>query len=184
MRGKLRVLDFDTESRPLSYLGPDFTTSEVTAIAAGWCGKRDIHCWLIPETTAEVMLRSFVQMYDEADLVTGHFIRGHDLPRINGALMEHGLPPLGAKMASCTKSDLVKRSGISASQGNLAAMLGLSEPKQGMNQVDWRQANRLTPEGIEKTKKRVIQDVRQHRVLRAKLVELGLLGAPRLWNPS
>ena len=29
----LRVLDFDIENRPLSYLGSDFTTAEVTAIA-------------------------------------------------------------------------------------------------------------------------------------------------------
>src|SRR5262245_59473495 len=42
-----RVLDFDIENRPLSYLGQDFTTSEVTAIAASFGRKEKMHVWLL-----------------------------------------------------------------------------------------------------------------------------------------
>jgi hypothetical protein len=44
---RLRVLDFDIENRPLSYLGMDFTTAEITSIAASFEGSREIHTWLL-----------------------------------------------------------------------------------------------------------------------------------------
>lgn len=179
----LRILSLDIENRPLSYLGHDFTTSDVTAIAVGWCGSKRVWCWTIPDFTAVQMLTAFVEFYDQADMVTGHFLRKHDLPIINGALMEAGLPKLKPKLTHDTYMDLVKRSGISASQENLASMLGLEVPKQGMSQTMWREANRLTPKGIALTKRRVKGDIRQHRELRDRLVELGLLGPPRMWAP-
>lgn len=182
--GRLRTLDLDIENRPLTYLGKDFTTAEITAIACGWIGEKQIWCWAIPEVTSEVMLKRFVVMYDQADLVTGHYLRKHDLPLINGALMEHGLPKLQPKMVHDTYLDLVTRSGISASQENLAGMLGLPAPKQGMSQTEWREANRLTPKGVKLAKKRCRADIRQHRELRGRLVELGLLGPPRVWDPG
>ena len=44
----MRVLDFDIENRPLSYLGSDFTTAEVTAIAWAWCDRpEDVTCVFI-----------------------------------------------------------------------------------------------------------------------------------------
>ena len=39
--------------------------------------------------------QEFVEAYNTADMVTGHYITGHDLPMINGALMECRMPPLG-----------------------------------------------------------------------------------------
>jgi hypothetical protein len=182
-RAPLRVLDFDIENRPLSYLGHDFTTADITAIAASFCGKGEVSCWLLGHDKPEDMLQGFVDLYDEADMVTGHFIRKHDLPIINGALMEYGLPPLKPKLTSDTKLDLLKRSGISASQENLAAMLGVPSPKVGMNQHMWRQANRLEPDGIELVRQRVVGDVKQHKQLRRALVERGMLGPPRMWKP-
>jgi hypothetical protein len=179
---QLRILDFDIENRPLSYLGMDFTTSDITAIAAGWTDQTKVHCWALGESTSEEMLEGFLALYDEADIVTGHYIRGHDLPIINGALAEFGYPPLGPKLTSDTKNDLVRRKGISASQESLSDMLGLPAPKVQMSQAKWREANRLTPEGIAHTKTRVIGDIRQHKQLRAALIEAGLLGPPREWR--
>ncbi len=43
----LKILDFDMECRPLSYLGSDYTTDEVTAIAAGWAHEKEIHVWCL-----------------------------------------------------------------------------------------------------------------------------------------
>lgn len=177
-----RILDFDIENRPLSYLGMDFTTADITAIAAGWVGEKDVSVWLLGEVTTEEMLKGFVEMYNEADMVTGHFIRDHDLPHINAALMEFGLPVLEAKLTSCTKRDLRKRKGISASQESLSGMLGVKSPKIQMDQKSWRAANRLTPEGLKLTKKRVVGDIKQHQALRVALIEAGLLKKPKVWQ--
>lgn len=183
----LRILDFDTECRPLSYLGNDFTTGEVTAIATAWIVKdkaRGIKCWLLGENSPLEMAEAFRQMYDEADMVTGHFIRGFDLPVINGMMLDLGLPPLSDKLSHDTKNDLIKRKYVSASQENLAAELGIRAPKVQMNQHKWRQANRLTPEGIALTRKRVVGDVRQHVQMRQELLRRGWLSGPKLWRSS
>lgn len=180
---RIKILDFDIESRPLSYLGSDFTTSEITAIAACFVGEQKMHVWLLGREDSITMLSSFSKLYNESDIVTGHYIRNFDLPSIQGALMDFGLPLLGPKLTSCTKNDLLKRKGISASQENLSSMLNLVLDKTHMSQTDWRLANRLTGEGIKKTEKRVSSDVYQHMLLRAKLVELNLLKPPRMWYP-
>ncbi len=128
------------------------------------------------------MLREFVKAYDQADVVTGHYIRKHDLPIINGALMEHGLPLLKPKLTSDTKLDLVRRAGISASQESLADMYELDARKLHMGQMAWRKANRLDPEGMELTKWRVTSDIQTHKELRLKLIAAGALGPPRVWR--
>src|SRR5690242_11182935 len=71
----MRVLDFDIENRPLSYLGSDFTTAEVTAIAWAWCDQpEDVTVYLLGETDLPTILERFVDAYVRADMVTGHFI--------------------------------------------------------------------------------------------------------------
>lgn len=181
---KLRILDFDIENRPLAYLGQDYTTAEITAIAACFTDEpKSMRCWLLGDAPPEVMLTGFRQMYDAADLVTGHYIREHDLPVISGALMELGLPPLDQKMTSDTKLDLIAHKYLSASQENLAAMLGVSKAKMSMNNAEWREANRLTPRGWKLTYRRATGDVIQHMALRKVLVERGLLGPARVWRP-
>lgn len=179
----LRVLDFDIENRPLSYLGSDFTTAEVTAIAWAWADKPDdVTVYLLGETPLPEILRAFVAVYDQADLVTGHYILGHDLPMVSGALMELGLPPLSDKLVSDTKCHLISSKGISKSQESLGAMFGLQSPKVQMNQAKWRAANRLTPEGLTEVRERVVGDVKQHLELRAELLRRGYLSAPKVWK--
>jgi hypothetical protein len=179
----MRVLDFDIENRPLSYLGSDFTTAEVTAIAWAWCDKpEDVTCVLLGEVDPVTMLQQFVAAYTQSDMVTGHFITGHDLGIINGALMEYRLPTLPDKLVQDTKTQLVRRKGISGSQENLAAMLLLEHDKVKMNQIKWRAANRLTPEGLALTRERVVGDVRQHMEMRARLLALGYLAPPTVWR--
>ena len=169
--GKLKILDFDIENRPLTYMGGDFTSAEVTSIAAGFIGSREVAFWAIDLDGGA------------ADMVTGHYIRKHDLPIVNGAYLEAGLETLGAKLSSDTCLDLVKRKDLSRSQEALAGMFGLSQPKVGMSQTAWRAANRLSPEGLEGTRKRCVGDVRQHKQLREHLVKIGALKSPRTWHP-
>ena len=179
-----RILDFDLENRPLSYLGSDYTTGDITAIAWGWADEDVVSCAVQTkdDRSRGRMMRAFVKAYDEADMVTGHYIRGYDLPVINGALMELSLPTLGDKLTCDTKGDLKKRKYISASQENLGAMLGLVAPKVQMNTPLWREANRLTPAGIELTRTRAIGDVIQHKALRLRMLELDMLSGPKVWR--
>ncbi len=179
----LRVLDFDIENRPLSYLGSDFTTAEVTAISWAWTDRpEEVTVRLLGETLLPAILREFLTAYDQADIVTGHFIRGHDLPMLNGALMELGMPALSDKLTQDTKIDLMRAKGISKSQESLGAMFKIGHEKVVMNQAKWRAANRLTPEGLEEVRKRVVGDVQQHIEMRQKLIDLGYLGPAVMWR--
>lgn len=184
------ILDFDIESRPLSWYGGDFVTKETTAIAAKFISDKNVgkakkmYCWALGEVSMEEMLEGFRKLYDKATIVTGHYIRGYDLPSINAGMLELGLPPLASKMTQDTKGDLIQLSGLSKSQENLGATLGLKHPKIGMDQDKWRKANRLEPAGIAETKKRVRGDVEQHIELRQILLERGLLSEPRLWRST
>jgi hypothetical protein len=179
----LRILDFDIENRPLSYLGSDFTTGEVTAISWAWCDRpEDVTVYLLGETELIDILRAFVDVFNVADMVTGHYITGHDLPMINGALMEFRLPALQDKFVSDTKTHLIRSKGISLSQESLGAMFRLDHAKVQMNQIKWRAANRLTPEGLALVRERVTGDVKQHMAMRKELEALGYLSAPKLWK--
>lgn len=179
----MRVLDFDVECRPLSFLGSDYMTKEITAMAWAWCDQPSaVTCYALGEVDPVTMLLAFREAYDRADMVTGHYIRGFDLPLINGAMTEYELPTLSDKLTHDTKIDLVRRHGMSGSQESIGAMLRLEHPKVQMNQQRWRDANRLTPEGIALSKERVIGDVQQHIEMRQRLLELGYLGPPVLWR--
>lgn len=179
----LRILDFDIENRPLSYWVKDRPTAEITSIAYGWTDTPDdIECWLLGRDDPVRMLRTFSEVYNMADMVVGHYIRGHDLKIINAALVENGLPPLGPKLTQDTCLDLVKWADLPKSQENLIAILGIDGGKYHMTQADWREANRLTPTGVDKTKERVTSDVRQNMKLREVLLERKLLKPPRVWT--
>jgi hypothetical protein len=128
------------------------------------------------------MLRAFRAAYDAADMVTGHYITGHDLPLIQAMLTENQLPLLADKLVQDTKVHMVRRKGLSSSQENLACMLMTEHDKVKMNQAKWRSANRLTPEGIEEARKRVIGDVQQHIEMRARLIELGYVSRHCHWK--
>jgi hypothetical protein len=179
----MRILDFDVEARPLHWISGDYVSKEITAIAWAWTDQPEhVTCYLLGDTDPHQMLQAFKAVYREADMVTGHFIRGYDLPMINGALTEYALQPLEDKLTCDTKLDLVRRQGLSGSQENLGAMLGLEHGKVKMDQAKWRAANRLTPEGLAAVRERVVGDVQQHIEMRRRLLELGYLGAPVVWK--
>jgi hypothetical protein len=193
-----KILDFDLECRPLSYTGWG-NTDEITSIACSWYGQDEVYFLHMPpglktdgqyETAAEMMLGQFTDFYNQADIVTGHYIRNFDLPKINGALLENGLPGLKPKQTSCTKNDLIRFSGLSKSQENLGLLLHKFNAakqnlgnKEHVSQMDWRQVNRLTVEGIEENRRRVTGDVKQHKELREALLSHGMLRGPKTWRP-
>lgn len=179
----LKILDFDIENRPLSYWIPDMPTAEITAIASCWVGDlSSLEVHLLGEYTVEEILDAFIKRYNEADIVTGHYISRHDLPHINGALLELGRPPLGPKLVSDTRTNMFKKQGVPATQEYLMEILGVEVGKEHMTQGDWREANRLTPKGLTRTKTRVTKDVIGHMLLRSKMLELGLLKSAKVWR--
>lgn len=188
----LHILNFDLEARPLGWYAGDMVHKEVTAIAWAWIrpdgttDKYDVHCHqmtLDPRTQRE-MLRAFARAYNRADIVVGHWIRGFDLPILQFAMIEAGLPLLGEKLTHDTKNDLKTFGGVSKSQQNLASSLGIESPKVAMTQDDWREANRLTDKGLRLVRERVIADVIQNIEMRQALLDLGLLEPPKLWIPG
>jgi len=184
LAGKLRILDFDIENRPLAYWYDGATTAEVTAIAACWLNEpKSMRVWLLGRQSTKTILTGFLRLYNQADMVTGHYIRRHDLPILNGAMLEQGMPPLEPKLTCDTKMDLVKRKDLSASLEELACMFGLDSRKAHMSNTDWREANRLKSSGITKAKERAMSDVRLHMELYERLVSGGYLSAPKVWRP-
>ena len=187
-----RVLDFDIENRPLSYWYDGQSTAEVTGIAWAFVDQpKKIEVALLQPhmTDAEwresmtSMLTRFCEAYAQADVVTGHYIRMHDLPIINMQLIEMGLPILGPKETIDTKLDLVKFKDIPKTQEHLSDMLGVDAPKIQMSQMKWRRANRITVEGIPLAEERARGDVHQHMRLRRTLEERGLLRGSKVWRP-
>lgn len=180
----LKILDFDIENRPLSYWIPDQPTSEITVISSCWVDDlSSLETYALGEMTKQEMLVYFVERYEEADMVTGHYIRRHDLPTINGELLEYGFNPLEPKLTCDTKLDMVKKRGIPATQEYLSELFDLPIAKMSMSQVEWRRANRLTENGIALAKKRGSTDVIQHMTLRKEMLKRGLLKPPRMWSP-
>ncbi|MBA3583043.1 MAG: hypothetical protein H0W36_00685 [Gemmatimonadetes bacterium] len=196
MAREVRILDWDIENRPLTYWVPDMPTAQITSIASMWVGDHDslrIDYMLLPESTEDderAMLGRFIQRYNEADMVTGHYIRRHDLPITNAMLYELGLPLMQSKLTCDTKLDMFKKADLPATQEFLldtlkpTCELGIPLEKFHMSQTSWREANRLTPAGIELTKRRVLSDVHAHSHLREAMLDRGYLRAPSMWNPG
>lgn len=180
----LRTLTFDLEARPLGWVSSDYVHSEITVAAWAWTGETPQARALTKDNRSRLrMLRALRKAYDEADMVVGHYIRSFDLPLFNAMLSELGEPPLVGKLTQDTKNDLVKMSGISKSQKNLAAMFGVTEEKVDMTVPAWRNANRLTKDGVGLAVNRAVFDVAQNIALREELLARRLLGPPKIWRP-
>jgi len=190
---KLKILDFDIEVRPLAWYSGDFVTKQPTGIGWKWIGvKVPVTTRLIGESfdtrrvleEEKVMIEAFREAYDEADIVTGHFIRDFDLRTLDGACIRLGIKPLGQKLTICTKEDFHKTSGLSRSMQNLSAMFEAQHQKFPMNTALWAKANMLLPEGIALTRQRLIHDVKEHEELFTTMRQRGLLRGPQWWTPA
>jgi hypothetical protein len=186
-----RVLDFDMECRPLSWYGGDWVTKEPTAFAAAYTdAPKDMFTWSLKHSDTdegfsdqlEQLFGMFVELTCDDVIVTGHWIRGFDLPLMNNTALRSDCTPLDRIMTHDTKSDLVKLGGLSKSQENLGSMLDLEHKKVSMSTGKWESANRLTTDGIAQSMERVTGDVRMHIVMRQELLVRGLLGPPKAWS--
>lgn len=188
----LRILDLDVECRPMAWYGGDWVTKEITAFAWRFTDEPEesTKVWLLtPSKTWDQHIAKrrrgmerFLLDYNKADMVTGHYIRGFDLPLLNGTCIRLGLHPLKAKLSHDTKIDLIRMSGLSKSQENLAAYFDLKHEKEKMNTHTWEIANSLVQEGRVETKRRVVGDVNQHIEFREELLARHALQPPTVWT--
>lgn len=203
----LTILDFDIENRPLSYWMDDRPTAEVTSIAWMFAGEHDSlrvvglapPCWhkgheqVCPDMPPflmpmEALLEEFRAAYDKADMVTGHYIIMHDLPILNAMLYEARMPLLGDKLAHDTKLHMFSKKDLPATQEYLLELLdvrcplGMALEKFHMTQPKWREANRLSPAGVELTVRRVTSDVHAHSHMREAMLDAGWLKSPSVWR--
>jgi hypothetical protein len=191
-----RLLCFDLENRPLAYWYDGETTSEITAFGWKWSDEDVVHTMLLradgwfdvsddcaghAELPPGDAYWTFREILGEASVVYGHNIRRHDLPMLNAGLIRRELPPLPRLLTTDTCRDLPRTGGVSKSLENMAAMYGLEGEKFTMSQPAWENANRLTDGGRALAAKRVASDVLLQERLRARLLSLGILGAPRGW---
>lgn len=190
--GEVRHLCWDLENRPLAYWFDGQTTSQITAFGWKWSDEPEPRTLVLrqdgryehddgkrlSESKAHLFFRGLLT---EAGLVFGHNIRRHDLPMFQAWLLRLELPPLPRLLTSDTLRDYPKRRDLSASLENLAAMYGLGSEKFSMSQPMWEAANKLTADGVALARKRVASDVILQERLRDRLLELGLLGAPKMW---
>jgi hypothetical protein len=192
-RRPIRALCFDLENRPLAYWYDGQTTSEITAFGWKWSDERQVHSLVLradgryedgdgKRVGYRKAHEQFGDLLASADLCYGHNIRRHDLPLVSAWRMRLQLDPLGPLRTTDTCRDIPKRKDLSASLENLAAMYGLKLPKHRMTQPAWELANQLRPAGVDAARVRVETDVLLQEALRAKLIEVGLLGPPRMWS--
>jgi len=183
---KLRLLTLDWECLPGHWIGSDYTSRIITALAWSWSDSPDrIDVKTHYDNTRVDMAETFRILLENADVVTGHWVTGFDLPVGNGARLRENLPPLqGVVWASDTKAHLSKTSGRSLSQQNLAASLGCKAPKIQVTLKDWEEFNLRTAGYREAGEERVVGDVKQHMEMRAKLIKLGWLTSPQRWTPN
>ena len=98
-------------------------------------------------------------------------------------MLRRQLRPVAPLLTTDTLRDIPKRGGMSASLENLASLYGLEGEKYTMTQPMWESANRLTAEGIELARKRIVADVLLQERLRNKLRELQILRPAKVWKP-
>lgn len=186
---KLNVLDLDIETRKIGFHDAGRFKpggAEPVIIALAFEGMEPEYRSLGPlwrEEDARSMLAWFRGYYEAADVITGHYIRKFDLPILNGALFEWGMPLLDQKLVIDTKTDLVDMAAMSLSQENISALKELEESKFHMHDNRWRSVARLTPEGLALAQERVTKDVLQHQALRKSLAASGALKPASLWKP-
>jgi hypothetical protein len=181
----LHILDIDVECLPGHWIAADYVSKIITAVAWKWIDEGDPVTVLTHyDREPADMAGMLAAVIERADVVAGHFIRGFDLPLLNGNLLRAGQGPLSPVLAHDTKLDLTKTHGRSLSQRNLAMQLGVSKPKIDVTLPEWEAFNTRAPGARDKGIERVAGDVLQNIDMRKRLIEMDWLGAPKRWDGS
>jgi uncharacterized protein YprB with RNaseH-like and TPR domain len=139
--------------------------------------------YLAPGFT-EDELEGFIRPIRKGAMVLTHNGPKYDLPFLNGSLIRAGLKQLPRLLVTDTYAHLPKRgAAFSASLGNMTKRFEVKHQKGSMSEAEWDLAYQGDPDTLEKLRKYNVGDVMATIALRERLLELGLLGAPRWWGP-
>ena len=178
-------MDFDVETIAAGFADPQWVPNRITAIAWSWLHEDDVHTRTILDYTRGLtpfldafflgcgpLLKEFVEVFNQADVVTGHNIGRFDLGVMNAELMRRQLPVLEKKPVIDTIR-LKRSKGFKKGQDVMADVLDVPAEKKAMNWAQWQRAY-ATP-GWPEVRERVSGDVIQHKLLLGRLLELGYL---------
>ncbi len=183
--GDLRILDFDTESLAAGFADPEWVPQKITCCAWSWVGEDEIHVracgfrGFFQDAPRARMMRPFLAAVREADMLTGHNIKRHDLRVINAECMRLGFDPLPPLLLQDTMR-LPPSKGFKKGQDNLSELLEVPAEKMTLSWQGWDKA--YSEEGWPMVKERCRSDVAQNKLLRVALLERGWLGDPVRWN--
>ena len=184
--GKLRILDFDTESLAAGFADPEWVPQKITCCAWSWVGEDVIHvratdfAGFFQTERRGRMLKPFLAAVRQADLLTGHNINRHDLGVINAESIRCGFGSLPSLLIQDTMR-LPKTKGLKKGQDNLSELFDVPAEKMTLSWQGWDDA--YAEPGWPRVKERCRADVAQNKLLRAELLERGLLGEPFRWHP-
>ena len=194
---KLRVIDFDFESKPLWFWW-DKPTAVITSVSymesyGGEPNHDSLSSTVAPFHSREAYASwiTVVAAYlQSADILTGHNIDRFDLPLLQAQLMRTGQPGLLPIWTQDTMR-LPKKRDMSASQESLinyAALkatcpIGMPIYKHHLSIPEWEDAALGWDESGILTE-RPTSDVHGHMHLREVLIEKGYLAPPRVWRPG
>lgn len=180
----LGILHIDTECRPGHWIVGDYVSQILTAVAWSWRDSDEVVVLTHYDRPPSELAFELYAAIKEADIVTGHYIRGHDLPLLNGELLRNNFGPMNPVMTVDTKLDVAITRGRSLSQKNLASSLWLGEEKVDVTLSEWEGFNSKDEHYREVGEDRVRQDVVQHKALYDVLLDYGWLRGPKVWRPN
>jgi len=184
---KLKILHLDCEALSAGY--PTGTYNKVpqkmTAIAWSWggddnievisCGKKGI----FDEEIRAKMIKKFLPILEEANILSGHYLRGFDMPLFVEECHRLNLPMPSAKLVLDTM-DLPKgvmKKGLD----NLAIIYELPAEKMEMNWAQWYKAyGNPTWDEIEQ---RVASDVLLQKYVLFEQQKRKIQKPPKKWSP-
>ena len=182
---ELRILDLDIETVAAGYADPGWVPHTITAWAASWNDPDRVECRALPvrhfydRKARRRFLGPLLKLISQADLLTGHNLFRFDLPVIQAEAMRLELPPLTPVRVQDTMR-ILKSKGFKKGQDNLVALLRTGE-KKALNWQQWQDA--YAEPSLATVKERNIGDVRDHIVLRTRMLGLGWLRRSVMWKP-
>lgn len=153
-----KVLFFDIESTNLNA-----TFGTILCIGYKWLGNPKVHVPTILDYSKNNFLddkglvKSFAEVYNQADYSCGHYASRFDVPMIQSKLIKYGLPPLAPIPLIDTWR--VSRDNFKLHSNRLATIqefLGVEHAKTAINFDDWLQA----AHGNKKALKQVVEHCR------------------------
>lgn len=156
----------------------------LTAVAWSWLDEKAVHVRTLVDyaksldtflqvmfTGCRPMLEEFVEVYNTADIVTGHNISRFDVPALNTELLRLGLAPLRDIPRIDTMRLVAKTKGYKKGQDVMSVVYKLPAEKKALNWAEWQQA--YAEPGWPVVRERVGGDVVQHKQLLRKLMQMG-----------